>query len=173
VIGSSSDDETPPGAAPPQVGPKPVSAETADLVALAGAVLEAVNLAFRTAPEMRSSRVLERWPFDPTDLVVELRAAHGEVPFRALATRLGVSRALLRSTALRLQRMGFVAVKDDAVALSAKGRQRIARFESARSAALQRMLGSLSTMPVGRVRDLIAILRELLERIEESNDNPE
>lgn len=119
-------------------------AESADLLALGRAAVEAVHRALRSSPEVRESRVHSRGPIDLEDLLLEIDVTAAETPWEDLIARLGVSLAPLRSTALRLQRMSLVRVSDVGVGLTAQGRQKVGRLEAARAAALRRLASGIA-----------------------------
>lgn len=143
------------------------AAHAADILALARATLDGVTRALRTAPEVRSSRVMSRVPVDVEDILMELEPMQAETAITELASRLGVSAAQLRSTALRLQRLSLVKVSPGGVSLTAAGRQKLARLEMARAAVLRRVAGNLEDLPPEHAQLVIQFLSGLLERTED------
>lgn len=155
-------------------GPKTVparapsgAAHAADILALARATLDGVSRALRTAPEVRANRLMARAPVDIEDVLMELQPMQAETSITELAGRLGVSPAQLRSTALRLQRLGLVKVSPDGVALTGTGRQKLARLEMARAAVLRRLAVNLDELPAEQARMVLSMLSGLLERTED------
>lgn len=142
------------------------AAEAADLLALSRATLEVIERAIRSAPEVRESRVLSRWPLDLEDVLLELEPMMAQTPLLDLAARLGVSSAQIRSAVLRLQRMGLARVTGDGVSLTATGRQKLARLEVARAAVLRRIASRLEPLAGSESRQLIAMLTDLIGRTE-------
>lgn len=154
-----------PAAARPAT-PRAGAAYAADILALGRAALDVVGRAFRTAPEIRDSRVMARGPVDLEDLLLELEPMSAETPITELAARLGVSTAQLRSTALRLQRLSLVKVSSEGVSLTGAGRQKLARLETARTTVIRRIAGDLENMPPEHARLLIQALGTLIDRSE-------
>lgn len=161
---------TPPNTAAPSApsttneqSPLGSAANAADMLALGRAALDAVGRALRSAPEVRSNRVMARWPVDLEDLLLELEPMQAETPITELAARLGVSTAQLRSTALRLQRLSLVKVSSEGVSLTATGRQKLARLEMARAAVLRRVSSRLSRMPADHAKVLLEFLAEVID----------
>lgn len=146
------------------------AAEAADLLALARAALEVIGRAIKSSPEVRESRVLSRWPVDLEDVLLELEPTLTETSMVELAGRLGVSAAQLRSTSGRLQRMGLVKVSDAGVALTASGRQKLAKLEMARAAVLRRIAAQLSPLPSRQSRQLITLLEQVIGQTEQVVD---
>lgn len=143
------------------------AAHAADILALARATLDSVTRALRTAPEVRANRVMSRVPVDVEDVLMELEPMAAETSITELASRLGVSAAQLRSTALRLQRLSLVKVSPGGVSLTASGRQKLARLEMARAAVLRRLAGNLEDMPPEHAQLVIRFLSGLLDRTED------
>ena len=142
------------------------AAQAADILALGRAVMDAIERAIRIAPEVRSARVMARWPLEPEVLLLELEPMQAETSLAALATRLGVSSPQLRSTALRMQRLGLVRVSPEGVALTPAGRQRLARLERARAVVLRRIAPNLDQLPAASARHFIELLGAVLEQAE-------
>jgi len=143
------------------------AAHAADILALARATLDGVARALRTAPEVRSNRLMSRAPVDIEDVLMELQPMQAETSITELAGRLGVSPAQLRSTALRLQRLGVVKVSPEGVSLTGVGRQKLARLEMARAAVLRRLAVDLHELPPEHARLVLGFLSDLLERTED------
>lgn len=143
------------------------AAYAADILALGRAALDAVGRALRSAPEVRSNRVMARWPVDLEDLLLELEPMQAETPITELAARLGVSTAQLRSTALRLQRLSLVKVSSEGVSLTGTGRQKLARLEMARAAVLRRVSSKLARMPAEHSKILLDFLSEVIDSADE------
>jgi Mn-dependent DtxR family transcriptional regulator len=142
------------------------AARAADILALGRAALDVIGRALRSSPEVRSNRVMARWPLDLEDLLLELEPMQQETPITELAARLGVSTAQLRSTALRLQRLALVKVSSAGVSLTATGRQKLARLEMARAAVLRRIARGFEVLDNDRSRVVIEALGALLEQAE-------
>jgi hypothetical protein len=142
------------------------AAQAADLLALGRAALEAITRAVRTAPEVRSARVMTRWPLDLEELLLELEPMQAETPLGALALRLGVPSAQLRATALKLQRLGLVRVTEEGIAVTAQGRHRLARLEEAQATVLRRVAQHLGGMSNDDGRRLLEQLRAVIEAAE-------
>jgi hypothetical protein len=155
----------PPSSAPPRA-PSSTAAQAADILALGRAVLEVIARALRSSPEVRSNRLMARWPLDLEDLLLELRLLQTELPISELAIRLGVSAAQLRSTALRLQRLQLVKVTPSGLSLTAGGRQKLARLEAARGAVLQRIARGIESLDSEDLEMVTTALRELLDNAE-------
>lgn len=134
------------------------------MLALGRAALDAIGRALRSAPEVRANRVMARWPVDLEDLLLELEPMAAETPITELAARLGVSTAQLRSTALRLQRLSLVKVSSEGVSLTATGRQKLARLEMARAQVLQRVAGSLDSLPRDHADLVIKFLTSVIDQ---------
>jgi hypothetical protein len=166
----TSDSAQPPHQPQPQPQPRSTSssgaAQAADILALGRAALDVIGRALRSSPEVRANRVMARWPLDLEDLLLELEPMQNETPITELAARLGVSTAQLRSTALRLQRLALVKVSSAGVALTATGRQKLARLEMARAAVLRRIARGLETIQNDRSRMVIEALGVLIEQAE-------
>jgi hypothetical protein len=146
------------------------AAQAADILALGRAALDVIGRALRSSPEVRANRVMARWPLDLEDLLLELEPMQVETPITELAARLGVSTAQLRSTALRLQRLALVKVSSAGVALTATGRQKLARLEMARAAVLRRIARGLDSSDSDRsklVIDALGVLIDQAERVVE------
>ncbi len=143
------------------------AANAADILAMARATLDSVTRAIRTAPEVRSNRLISRVPVDIEDVLMELEPMQAETPISELAGRLGVSAAQLRSTALRLQRLGLVKVAPPGVSLTASGRQKLARLEMARASVLRRLAANLHKLPAEHAELVLTILADLLDRTDE------
>lgn len=140
---------------------------SADILALSRAAIEAMHRALRSAPEVRENRVMSRWPVDLEDLLFELQPTARHTSIADLAARLGVSTAQLRSTALRLQRMSLVRVNEAGVALTAPGRQKLARLEQARATVLRRIAGGIETpLSEDEAQQVMRFLRLLHDRAE-------
>src|SRR5687768_2009393 len=131
------------------------AAQAADILALGRAALDVIGRALRSSPEVRSNRVMARWPLDLEDLLLELEPMQVETPITELAARLGVSTAQLRSTALRLQRLALVRVSSAGVSLTPTGRQKLARLEMARAAVLRRIARGLEAIDGDRSKMVI------------------
>ena len=142
----------------------------ADILALSRAAYDAVSRALRSAPEVRANRVMARWPVDLEDLLLELEPMQAETPIHKLAARLGVSSAQLRSTALRLQRLSLVKVSSEGVALTALGRQKLARLEMARAAVLRRIATNLEGVSAADAQLIQKVLAALVDHTEEVID---
>lgn len=142
------------------------AAQAADILALGRAALDAIGRALRSAPEVRANRVMARWPLDLEDLLLELEPMQVETPITELAARLGVSTAQLRSTAIKLQRLSLVKVSSAGVALTATGRQKLARLELARAAVLRRIARGLDELDSARSKMVIEALNALLDHAE-------
>lgn len=140
------------------------AALAADILALGRAALEVIGRTLRSAPEVRANRVMARWPLDLEDLLLELEPMQAETPITELASRLGVSTAQLRSTALRLQRLGLVKVSTAGVALTPTGRQKLARLEMARASVLRRLARGLESLEPGKAKTVIEALQTLIDR---------
>lgn len=140
------------------------AAQAADLLAMAAAALEGIGRAMRSAPEVRESRVMSRWPLALEDVLFELEPMATETALATLSPRLGVSVAQVRSAALRLQRMGLVRVGEEGVSLTVSGRQKLARLQAARAAVLRRLAGRLSTMSSDESNKVMGLLEELVGR---------
>ena len=65
------------------------AAHAADILALARATLDNVTRAIRTAPEVRSNRLMTRVPVDMEDVLLELEPMQVETSISELASRLG------------------------------------------------------------------------------------
>ncbi|MCA9552381.1 MAG: hypothetical protein KC933_20265 [Myxococcales bacterium] len=135
------------------------------------AALDGVNRALRTAPEVRANRLMARVPVDMEDVLLELEPMQFETSISELASRLGVSPAQLRSTALRLQRLALVKVSPEGVSLTGTGRQKLARLEMARAAVVRRVAGDIENLPVDDARLVLRFLTRLLERSEDVVDH--
>lgn len=146
------------------------AAHAADILAMARAALDSVTRAIRTAPEVRSNRLISRVPVDIEDVLMELEPMQAETPISELGGRLGVSAAQLRSTSLRLQRLGLVKVSPAGVSLTGSGRQRLARLEMARASVLRRLAGNLHKLPSEHAELVLSILSDLLDRTDEVVD---
>ena len=142
------------------------AAHAGDILALVRAALDGVNRALRTAPEVRANRLMARVPVDMEDVLLELEPMQAETPISELASRLGVSPAQLRSTALRLQRLSLLKVSPEGVSLTGAGRQKLARLEMARAAVLRRVAGDLESLPPADARLVLRFLARLLDRSE-------
>ncbi|MEQ9499811.1 MAG: hypothetical protein RIT81_23230 [Deltaproteobacteria bacterium] len=142
------------------------AAQAADVLAMARAALDGVERALRSAPEVQASRVMSRWPLSLEDLLLELEPTADQTPLRELAPRLGVSVGQVRSTALRLQRMGMVKVTSDGVAMTSAGRSKMARLDAARSAVLRRLAERLEPLSSGDSDQLLALLVDLVGGID-------
>lgn len=142
------------------------AAQAADILALGRAALDVIGRALRSSPEVRSNRVMARWPLDLEDLLLELEPMQQETPITELAARLGVSTAQLRSTALRLQRLALVKVSSAGVSLTATGRQKLARLEMARAAVLRKIARGFEGFDAERSKMMIQALGALLEQAE-------
>lgn len=142
------------------------AAQIADILALGRAALDAIGRALRSSPEVRANRVMARWPLDLEDLLLELEPIQAETPITELAARLGVSTAQLRSTALRLQRLALVRVSSAGVALTAGGRQKLARLEMARAAVLRRIARGLDMLDTDRSKVVLGALGVLIDQAE-------
>ena len=143
------------------------AAYAADILALSRATIEAMHRALRSAPEVRRNRVMTRCPLDLEDVLFELETTASETDIGVLAARLGVSSAQLRSTGLRLQRMGLVRVTHRGLFLTHQGRQKLARLEDARATVLRRIAeGIEEPLSEGEARQVIRFLRVLLDRAE-------
>src|SRR5262245_33690158 len=142
------------------------AAQAADILALGRAALDVIGRALRSSPEVRSNRVMARWPLDLEDLLLELEPMQQETPITELAARLGVSTAQLRSTALRLQRLALVRVSSAGVSLTGTGRQKLARLEMARAAVLRRIARGFEALENDRSKVVIEALGALLEQAE-------
>jgi hypothetical protein len=142
------------------------AAQAADILALGRAALDVIGRALRSSPEVRSNRVMARWPLDLEDLLLELEPMQQETPITELAARLGVSTAQLRSTALRLQRLALVKVSSAGVSLTATGRQKLARLEMARAAVLRKIARGFEAFDGEKSKMMIQALSALLEQAE-------
>ena len=142
------------------------AAHAADILALGRATFDGLTRALRTAPEVRANRVMSRVPVDVEDVLMELEPMAAETPITELASRLGVSAAQLRSTALRLQRLSLVKVSPDGVSLTGAGRQKLARLEMARAAVLRRVAGDLESLPAEHAKLVLSFLSRLIDRTE-------
>jgi hypothetical protein len=142
------------------------AARAADILALGRAALDVIGRALRSSPEVRANRVMARWPLDLEDLLLELEPMQVETPITELASRLGVSTAQLRSTALRLQRLALVRVSSAGVSLTATGRQKLARLEMARAAVLRRIARGIESLDSDRSKTVMDALGTLLEHAE-------
>lgn len=142
-------------------------AHAADLLALGRATLDAVSRLLRNAPEVRAHRVFARWPLEPEDVLVELEPTTAQTSIAALAGRLEVGPGHVRTTSLRLQRMGMVRVAGDAVILTSQGRQKLAQLDQARAAALRRIAdGVRLPLTEAEAQLLIRVLHAVLEQVE-------
>lgn len=143
------------------------AAYAADILALSRATIDAMHRALRSSPEVRENRVMSRWPLDLEDVLLELEPTAKETSISSLASRLGVSTAQLRSTALRLQRMSLVKVNSDGVSLTHQGRQKLAKLEMARAKVLRRIAEGLDApLSESEAIQVISFLNVLLERAE-------
>jgi Mn-dependent DtxR family transcriptional regulator len=149
----------------PLAGPGPGYA--ADILALSRAAYDLVARALRSAPEVRANRVMARWPIDLEDLLLELEPMQSETPIHKLASRLGVSSAQLRSTALRLQRLSLVKVSSEGVSLTGSGRQKLARLEMARAAVLRRIASTLDGVSPEEAQLVTRLLAGLVDHAED------
>lgn len=143
------------------------AAQAADLLAMARAALDGLERAIRSAPEVQASRVMSRWPLAVEDLLLELEPTSDETPLRELAPRLGVSVGQVRTTALRLQRMGMVKVTADSVVMTSSGRSKMARLDAARSAVLRRLAARLEPLSSGESEHLLQLLGDLVGGIDQ------
>ncbi len=142
-------------------------AQAADLLAMARAALDGVERAIRSAPEVQANRVMSRWPLALEDLLLALDPTADETPLKELAPRLGVSAGQVRSTALRLQRMGMVKVSAETIAMTSAGRSKMARLDAARSAVLRRLAARLEPLSSGESEQLLALLVDLVGGIDQ------
>lgn len=140
--------------------------QAADILALGRAVFEAIERALSTAPEVRANRVTARWSKAPEELLSELERAQGDTPISVLAASLGVSTPMLRSGVLRLQRISLVKLSSGGVSITPQGRQRLARLELAKAAALRRIARGLTDLDGPRSQLLIEVLGTVLEEAE-------
>lgn len=156
----------PPGPPPRAPSSSSHAARAADTLALGRAALDVIGRALRSAPEVRANRVMSRWPLDLEDLLLELEPTQVETPITDLAGRLGVSTAQLRSTALRLQRLGLVKVSPAGVSLTPTGRQKLARLEMARASVLRRIASGMAAVDADRSEHVLEALRVLIDQAE-------
>jgi hypothetical protein len=146
--------------------PSSPAAQAADILALGRAALDMISRALRSAPEIRASRLAVRWPLDLEELLGELEGEQAGIPITDLAANLGVAIPQLRSTVLRLQRIGLLTVTPNGVALTPAGRQRLIRFDAARANVLRRIAGRLGSPDPERSAVIIDVLKGLLDNVE-------
>lgn len=138
--------------------------QAADILALARAAYDSMSRVLRSAPEVRANRIMSRWPIDVESLLGELEFAGEPLPIAQLGTRLGVSSAQVRSTVLRLQRLGLLDVQGAGVALTGQGRQKLARLEMARTSVIQRLASGLANLSSDEAERLLGSLKQVIEQ---------